>query len=242
MKKHTRQTDIRTAACLTVSSIAFLSDFSHAAVIFSDVDPAATNINALYEQIVGAFEDTNYKAVSTWGRIIPIAQNSTLRSATIPFNIGPSAGVRVDVFELPSTPYITRFGVTTTAFVHIGSSSSVEALSPGRQWVSFSFADFALVAGKEYLFRVSPDETRGVWDPQQHYWLSAGTAATMIRDDRPMSVYSPVPEATFGTTTSQVVLGGSIYLSDVAVVPEPSALTILLGGVTLLATRRRRIQ
>ena len=223
-----------------IAAMVFLPQSSPAAILFSDVDPETANLNAMAEPTIGAFEDTNFKSVTAWGLIVPIAQNSTLRTAKIPFNVGPSAGVRVDVFELPAPPYTTRNGgVITTAFVHIGSSSSVESLAPGRQWVTFSFADFALLAGKEYLFRVSPDETRGVWDPQQHYWLSIGTAGTMIRDDRPMATNSPVPEATFGTTTYLSGLNGAIYLSDVAAVPEPAALSMLLGGSALLLRRRR---
>jgi hypothetical protein len=238
----------RAAICISISLLACVPVSSHAAVIFSDVDPYVTDILTLAEQIAGAFEDNNnnntgFKVIHGWGRVVGIGTTSTLRTAILPFNVGASAGLRIDVFELPSPPYTNRFGtVTTTNFVHRGSSTSVESLAGGRQWVTFSFAaGIPLEAGKSYLFRSSTDETLADPAAQSHYWLSSGSPSGWIVDDRAISSNSPVPESTFGDTREVAGLAGSIYLSDTSVaVPEPATHSALLVGTALLAFMRRR--
>lgn len=238
----------RSALCVSISLLTCVPAISHAAVIFSDVDPAVTNIFTLAEPIAGAFEDNNNnntgtKVIHGWGRVVDIDTASTLRTAILPFNVGASAGLRIDVFQLPPPPYANRAGtVTTTSFVHLGSSASVESLTGGRQWVTFSFATgIPLLAGTSYLFRSSTDETLADPAAQSHYWLSSGSASGWIVDTRMITSNSPVPEATFGDTSAIAGLAGSIYLSDTAtVVPEPATHSVLLVGAGLLTFVRRR--
>lgn len=238
---------ILAATCLMLSFFASLTVRSNAAVIFSDVDPNVTSLFSLAEPIAGAFEDNNnnntgFKAIHGWGRVVDIAVNGTLRSATLPFNVGSSAGLRIDVFQLPAV-YLQGGRsdlVITTEMVHLGSSASLESLAGGRQWVVFSFADIPLVSGISYLFRASTDETLADPAAQSHYWLSSGAASGWIRDSRVVPSNSPVPLATFGDTRLAAGLAGSMYLTDVAVVPEPATVTMLLGASIFWAARRRR--
>ena len=116
----------RTAICIITSLLIWLPASLRAAVIYSDVDPAVTNILTLAEPIAGAFEDNNnnntgVKVIHGWGRVVNIATAGTLRTAILPFNVGASAGLRIDVFQLPPPPYANRSGiVTTTNFVQSG--------------------------------------------------------------------------------------------------------------------------
>ena len=237
----------RSAICILIPLLTWVPASSHAAVIFSDVDPAVTDIFTLAEPIAGAFEDNNnnntgVKVIHGWGRVVNIGTAGTLRTAILPFNVGASAGLRIDVFQLPPPPYSSRSGiVTTTNFVHLGSSDSVESLAGGRQWVTFSFATgIPLLAGTSYLFRSSTDETLADPAAQSHYWLSSGSPSGWIKDTRIITSNSPVPLATFGDTTEVAGLAGSIYLSDTAAVPEPATHSALLVGTALLTFVRRR--
>jgi len=242
---------ILAATCLMLAFFASLTARSNAAVIFSDVDPALTNIFSLAEPIAGAFEDTNNnntgaKLIHGWGIVVNITTSSTLRTAIAPFNVGASAGLRLDVFQLPPPPYSNRSGtVTTTNFLHLGSSASVESLAGGRQWITFAFdPGIPLSAGTSYLLRSSTDQT--LTDPasQAHYWLSIGTPTGWIVDSRVIPSNSSVPEETFGTsgeTRGQSGLAGAIYLSDTpAVIPEPATFSVLLMGAAMLSFVRRR--
>ena len=177
-----------------------------AAIIFSNADPGVTDINTLVETLAGGHESNtvDVKSVYAWGLAIPITQASTLRTAIVPFNVGPSTGLRLDVFQVPD-PIPTRRGsigniVITTDFVYLDSSAVVDGLPSGRQWVTFSFNDVLLQAGKSYLFRASPDNTNGTFAAQQHYWLGVGFSGLMILDIRYFSTNAAIPADTFGDT------------------------------------------
>lgn len=220
-----------------------------AAVIFQTVDPGATDINTLAETLAGAHESNTVDAknVFDWGLVVPVTQDSTLRTAVAPFNVGPTTGLRLDVFEVPYP--VPHLGITnkaiTTSFVYLGSSSVIDGLGAGRQWVTFSFADLALTAGKYYLFRASPDNTNAAFVAQQHYWLGTGTVGNMLQDIRYFLPSSVIPANTLGesvgdTTIQSATNDGGLYLTDVSSVPEPASLVLLALGAGVLSLRRRR--
>lgn len=235
------------AGCLGWCST--LATSASAAVIFSNVDPLNTNLALLSDQTLAGGHESNtvdIKSIYAWGLIVPVVNNSTLRTAVAPFNVGPSTGLRLDVFELPSYPP-PRLGRTptliTTGFVHVGSSAVMESLSGGRQWITFSFANLPLLAGKHYLFRASPDQTNGVFVAQQHYWLTHGNFGhgDMIQDIRYLLINSAVPEHTFGDTTAQPSFHGGLQLTDVSSAPEPVSLLAMALGSSVLLLRRRGV-
>ncbi len=217
-----------------------------AAIIFSNTDPDVTDINTLAETLAGGHESNtvDIKSVFAWGLAIPtLTQDSTLRTAIAPFNVGPSTGLRLDIFQVPD-PIPVRRGstgsiVTTTDFVYLDSSAVVDGLPAGRQWVTFSFNDVLLQAGKRYFFRASPDNTNGTFVAQQHYWLGVGEFGSMIQDIRYLATNAPVPANTFGDTSPQSgTHHGALRLTDVSSIPEPTSLAMLLAGSMLFCRRK----
>lgn len=102
---------------------------ARAVVIYQNIDPMTADINTLSETLAGGFESNTVdsKNIYAWGLVIQMQQNATLRSAIAPFNVGPSTGLRLDVFEVPNPLPVNLRGFTgptviTTAFVHLGSS------------------------------------------------------------------------------------------------------------------------
>ncbi|NJL32087.1 MAG: PEP-CTERM sorting domain-containing protein [Phycisphaerales bacterium] len=93
---------------------------------------------------------------------------------------------------------------------------------------------------KQYLFRISPDQTNGSSVGQQHYWLGLGNVGSMIYDIRYLPINSLVPETTFGDMFSSNAINGGIHLTDVASVPEPMSLALLVTTAGAMLLRRKR--
>lgn len=222
-------------------------DTAHAAIIFGNVDPSTADLNALASSVAGGHESNTVdsKNIFAWGLVVGIPQNATLRTAVAPFNVGPSTGLRLDVFQvaypLPHLGFTPN--VITSGFTHLGSSAVVENLGSGHQWITFSFNDIPLLAGQYYLFRASPDQTNGSFVAQQHYWLGVGAFGDMVQDIRYFAVNSPVPANTFGllydTTLQPGYNNGGLQLTDVAI-PEPASLALIAAGSLMLVRRRLR--
>ncbi|NJL32088.1 MAG: hypothetical protein HC898_10955 [Phycisphaerales bacterium] len=87
-----------------------LNTAAQSATIYSTVDPLTADINTLSETLAGGFESNtpDNKDVYAWGLLVPIANQSILRTAVMPINVGPSTGVRLDVFEVPNPPAHTQ--------------------------------------------------------------------------------------------------------------------------------------
>jgi len=235
----------RRALPAVVVALGFCPLYARAAVLFSNVDPAVTDISFLptsgvSTSFVGAFEDSLVTGgKNTWAHapVITPATQGVLRQVTIPLSVASSSGLRMEVYEIGSSVTFTN-GATISDFSQITliDSATKFGVPDGASWVTFDFTadgdEFTLSTAKQYAFLLEVTDVHGQDRAQLHYWLgriASGGNITMLQEKKVYPVNSATAENDWGVTTAYLVRGPGIYVSDVAPV-----------GVPMILRRKRR--